>query len=671
MLHLTDIVGPLKERAPRAPKPAPAAAETAAVPAEEKSILEKRQEKKAAEKAEREKGPDEEGLKKLQEITDEATVKACVELLKSDGSEKVKTPKIENKEVRTSLHGLVRTTFGGRLLTSTDVASGTIVISLGNAATKSADGERRRSKRGGKNHPNEWATLGGDYCHFTLYKENKDTMEVVGLLGRLMRLNNANKIFGFAGTKDRRAVTVQRCSAYRIKAERLAGLNKGGDFGLRGGVKVGNFTYEKEGLRLGDLAGNEFNITLRECRVDDAGVGLREVVEKAVERVKQTGFANYFGLQRFGTYESASTADIGRLLLRGEYRAAVEALLAYDPAVLSTPPPADIAADDIARAAACHTFATTNNWDEASRAMPRKFTAEAGLLRGIAQRGIMDREKLDWLGAIQAIPRGLRTMYVHAYQSLIFNNVLSARLRLSRDSVLPGDLVIVDKADKPATPAAPAEPEYDQDGGLVVAPTLEADPKEDMFERARALSAEEAASGKYTIFDVVLPTPGWDVVYPENEELWGVFREIMGKDGLDPKIMRRSVKDFSLPGSYRKIVAGFVDGVCEVRVESVEKGGQVVETDLERIEKAKAEEEKAEKVESEEVVGEKRKREEEEGEKETVVVLKMRLGTSTYATMALRELMKGGTVAYQPEFGRPGAATSKAEEKAEEDVKME
>ena len=40
-----------------------------------------------------------------------------------------------------------------------------------------------------------------------------------------------------------------------------------------------------------------------------------------------------------------------------------------------------------------------------------------------------------------------------------------------------------------------------------------------------------------------------------------------------------------------------------------------------------------------------------EGEKKIAVVVKLQLGSSQYATMALRELMKaGGVKAYRPEF---------------------
>jgi tRNA pseudouridine13 synthase len=45
------------------------------------------------------------------------------------------------------------------------------------------------------------------------------------------------KNFTYAGTKDRQAITVQRVTAYRVTAERLAQVNR-----TNAPVRVGNFT---------------------------------------------------------------------------------------------------------------------------------------------------------------------------------------------------------------------------------------------------------------------------------------------------------------------------------------------------------------------------------------------------------------------------------------------
>lgn len=64
------------------------------------------------------------------------------------------------------------------------------------------------------------------------------------------------------------------------------------------------------------------------------------------------------------------------------------------------------------------------------------------------------------------------------------------------------------------------------------------------------LTEKHIKSGQYTIRDVVLPLPGYDVVYPEND-MKDCYRRIMADDGLDIDNMRRKSKDYSLSGAYR------------------------------------------------------------------------------------------------------------------------
>ena len=625
VVHLTNLKAPSQENEPESKD------EVKPEPVEAPAPQPKEQPKEVAP----------ESLAAIAALTNEETAAAMNTLLTStERNDSVTTPEIADKDTRSKLHMAVREAFNSRLLTVTEGTK--IVVKKSNSASRQGD-RRRSNHRGGKNRANQsWAALGGEFCHFTVYKENRDTMEIASLLARMMRLMGGAKTFSFAGTKDKRAVTVQRFAAHKVKAEKLAALNKGGPAGLRDGIRLGDFTYAPNKLDLGDLIGNEFVITLRQCQGED----LETQVRANVEKVKQTGFANYFGLQRFGSSETVSTSDIGIFLLNGEFRTAVEKLLSYDPAILEDDPAAKMNQDDVTRAEACRDFFKTYDFEAAAKKMPRRFLAERSILDAFGRRGFRADETgkgLDYLGAIQAIPRGLRMMYVHAYQSLVWNNVTSARLRLSCDSVIPGDLVIQEKAVK----AEPVDTgmEVDQDGEIVIAPEVVA--YEDNFVRARPVTDEEFASGKFSIRDVVLPTPGWDIVYPANPELYKVYTDIMSKDGVDPLNMKRAVKDWSLPGSYRKIVSDFVDGECGVEVKTCAVGEQVVATDLEKLSGAAVNE------------GGKRKREDEEEmqEEETVVVLRMRLGTSCYATMALRELMKGGTRPYRPEFGRPTERT--------------
>jgi tRNA pseudouridine13 synthase len=62
------------------------------------------------------------------------------------------------------------------------------------------------------------------YCHFVLFKTNKDTISAVSLLSRMTHSHVGR--FSYAGTKDRRAITVQRVAVQGLRARQLAGLNR-------------------------------------------------------------------------------------------------------------------------------------------------------------------------------------------------------------------------------------------------------------------------------------------------------------------------------------------------------------------------------------------------------------------------------------------------------------
>ncbi|KAF7589308.1 hypothetical protein BBP40_004495 [Aspergillus hancockii] len=546
---------------------------------------------------------------------------------------KLPTVVVNDRDLRIQMHQAVRRIFNSQLESSTD-GEGMMTISVvANRSKRKAQGAQGGGRDRGRVN---WDELGGPYLHFTIYKENKDTMEVISFIARQLRMNP--KSFQFAGTKDRRGVTTQRACASRVLADRLAKINPT----LRNAT-LGDFEYRKQGLELGDLAGNEFVITLRECDIpgidlqdrDTAVKKATDLVGSALRSLRERGYFNYYGLQRFGTF-ATRTDTVGVKMLQGDFKGACDSILHYSPHVLAAAQEGSnstalISSDDKARAEAIHIFETTGKITDAVEKMPRKFSAEANLIRQLG------RSKNDYLGALQAIPRNLRLMYVHAYQSLVWNYAAGERWRLYGDKVVEGDLVLIhEHREKEAGANGPAA-DVDADGEVIIAPQAEdsAYAASDAFLRARPLTADEAASGKYTIFDVVLPLPGFDVLYPSNGMV-DFYKRFMGSEqggGLDPFDMRRKWKDISLSGSYRKFLSRMgPDYSVEVKLYSKDDE-QFVQTDLEKLNKKQestVDTESADKV---------------------AVVLKFQLGSSQYATMALRELMRGKVIAYKPDFG--------------------
>lgn len=114
--------------------------------------------------------------------------------------------------------------------------------------------------------------------------------------------------FTYAGTKDRRGKTTQWVSVKKVDPNKI----------LRSvrsikGLFVGNFKFQASPLRLGMLFGNRFSIVLRNI-IDPI-----EKIEIAMLALKDHGFINYYGLQRFGTIANIPTHDIGRALLQGKF----------------------------------------------------------------------------------------------------------------------------------------------------------------------------------------------------------------------------------------------------------------------------------------------------------------------------------------------------------------
>jgi tRNA pseudouridine13 synthase len=578
---------------------------------------------------------------------------------------------IEDKDVRTEAHRCLRRIFPNMLESYMQEDKSIRIKAIPPQERKSKNkrggGERGQGSAGRKGAL-AWDELGGEFLHFTLYKENKNTMEVVGFIGA--KLKCGQNAITYAGTKDRRACTTQRLCIKRQTAERLNPLNK-----VLFNSAIGDYSYHNHALKLGDAAGNEFTITLRDCQFQgDHGLDIEQrillankILEKATADFSEKGFINYFGLQRFGSF-AASTDMVGLKIIQGDLKGAVEDLLAFTDSALAAAngtgnPNLLVSQDDRDRAKALHIWKTSQRGSEVLDMLPKNCNAERNIIQHLSSRngssgGKRDR-MTDWQGALMTLPRNLRLIYVHAYQSLVWNVAAGKRWTTYGDNVVEGDLVLVNEhKDKEESTQCATDQTIDQDGEMIINPegADSALAGEEDFERARPLTAEEAASGKYTVYDIVLPQVGYDVEYPKNR-IGQFYKEFMASErggGLDPHNMRRSWREASLPGSYRKFLARPLDSSVSYEVHDYTKvNEQFVETDLDRLRKngqrglGAANDRGKPKEEAKDA----KMGEAEEEDVKIAVVIKLQLGTSTYATVALRELMKpGGVQAYKPEF---------------------
>ena len=236
----------------------------------------------------------------------------------------------------------------------------------------------------------------GEYTHFTLEKENWDTMRAIKKIARYLGVSH--KRFGYAGTKDRRAVTKQRVAVWKTEPAALERVK------IKD-LKLYDFKKSDERISLGDSKGNRFKIIVRDTKI--TGDELEALLEETVSELEQSGVPNYFGYQRFGTIRP-NTHIVGRELLKEDIEGAVMAYLAN---------PSDGEKEDAYNAR--KTLGETMDFKEALAIFPKRLDYERSMLDALL------KNPNDFAGALRRLPKKLRWMLVHAYQGYLFNRVLS------------------------------------------------------------------------------------------------------------------------------------------------------------------------------------------------------------------------------------------------------
>merc|ERR550519_374551 len=387
-----------------------------------------------------------------------------------------------------------------------------------------------------KKNQHGWPRDRPRYLHFSLYKENMDTYEACSLLSNKVRTQT--KFFSFAGTKDKRGRTVQRVSVSMVEAKSILGAAR-----CIRNLEVGDFSYVDKEIKLGDLKGNRFELVIR--NVSEGS----DVTEPILKYFVENGFINYFGMQRFGTM-SVGTHEIGRALLKSDWQTATELILK----------PRVGEGIEVLRRARKVWWGTRN----ARKALDilrngrKDWMLEAKLLEGMVKM-----HHKDQVGALNAIPRTSRQMYVHSYQSYVWNRVVSRRIKEHGTAVMVGDLVKAEDRDVGAE---------DAEGG------------EDL--KVKVIEDVEGVN----IWDVLVPLPGYKVKYPDNCQL-GWYKEILEEDGLTLDSFSNTVKDYNLPGDYRHMVIKAWD-VSWYNTTYNDVNENITKSDKDRLEERKREEEK-------------------------------------------------------------------------------
>lgn len=253
----------------------------------------------------------------------------------------------------------------------------------------------------------------GPFTVLRVVSRDWEQHELSRRLARELRL--APSALSWAGTKDRRAIA-ERLVSYR-------GLPPDGPLHIPR-AEVLEAYRAREGLVLGHHFGNGFAIRLSAPHAESSTQRDRVVAALGALR-EQGGFANLFGLQRFGEVRPV-THEVGRALVKGSVADAVETYLT------AIPPTGDGFGEEARRSYREHRDAA-----RALREFPPQFTFEREMLDHLARGHPPER-------AFRALGRELRLLFVHAYQSLLFNRWASERRRLGLSLREPtvGDFVL-------------------------------------------------------------------------------------------------------------------------------------------------------------------------------------------------------------------------------------
>ena len=142
----------------------------------------------------------------------------------------------------------------------------------------------------------------GAHAYVFVEKRELTTRDVVSALAEAGVPRGA---VGFAGQKDKYAVARQWLSVPAEHAPTLASLDD------VDGVTVLETSLHRNKLGLGHLRGNRFRLRVRKPRED-----WQPIADAALAHLRRVGAPNYFGPQRFGTFNT-NIAD-GLRLIRGE-----------------------------------------------------------------------------------------------------------------------------------------------------------------------------------------------------------------------------------------------------------------------------------------------------------------------------------------------------------------
>jgi tRNA pseudouridine13 synthase len=234
----------------------------------------------------------------------------------------------------------------------------------------------------------------GPFAFYRMEKRGWATPDAFAAVLRRWKLEGRRLSYG--GLKDRHAATVQFFTLFHGPRRNLQHHD----------VRVEYLGQVREPFTSHHIRANRFRIVMRDIGADE-----RPVMETRLRQVAALGVPNYFDDQRFGSVTGAGGEFIGRLLVRGQFEAALRLALA-----------APYEFDRAEQRKEKHILNERwGDWAACKDLLPRGHT-----------RSLVDYLRVhpqDFRGAVARLRPELRGLYLSAYQSHLWNRALAKWLR--------------------------------------------------------------------------------------------------------------------------------------------------------------------------------------------------------------------------------------------------
>lgn len=255
-------------------------------------------------------------------------------------------------------------------------------------------------------------------------KIGRTTLDVLLDISRDLHIDR--KRMGFAGMKDKKAITRQWiCIANMdLDSQMKEILSLKDDIYKTKFLKV---TRGRKKLRLGQLKGNKFKILIRD--VDDVENSLIRA-NNILKELEITGVPNYFGWQRFGKPRT-NTHLVGKALIENNLEEAVRIYIGN---------PSKEEHNDNQNARKAY---DDGDFEKSLELMAKGMRYEKMMIKEIIKdykKGKLNEN--TYKKALYALPKPLQRMFVHAYQSYLFNEAVSERVAMGINKYIEGDIIV-------------------------------------------------------------------------------------------------------------------------------------------------------------------------------------------------------------------------------------